>query len=114
VRLLLDESVDARLRFFLTSAGHDVTSVSVEHRAALRDAEVLEIANAEGRVLVTNDLDFGELIVREGMRHAGVVLLRLPHLGFTEVASRLRTVLDRNTQGIEDLIVITPARTRRR
>jgi predicted nuclease of predicted toxin-antitoxin system len=38
---------------------------------------VLAIATAEQRVLLTNDKDFGELIFRRRLPHAGVILFRL-------------------------------------
>ena len=40
------------------------------------DADVLEAANREGRILITADLDFGDLVVRRGRRAVGVILLR--------------------------------------
>jgi len=39
--------------------------------------EILDHAVAEGRIVVTNDKDFGELVFRSGWEHRGVVLLRL-------------------------------------
>lgn len=35
------------------------------------------IAVSEGRIVVTNDKDFGEMVFRSGRAHRGVVLLRL-------------------------------------
>jgi len=41
------------------------------------DDEILELARAEQRILITNDKDFGELVFRGGLEHHGVLLLRL-------------------------------------
>jgi len=41
------------------------------------DEDILDRAVSEGRILVTNDKDFGEMIYRSGRAHRGVVLLRL-------------------------------------
>jgi predicted nuclease of predicted toxin-antitoxin system len=38
---------------------------------------VLALAVGQTRVIVTNDKDFGEMVHRRHMRHAGLVLLRL-------------------------------------
>jgi len=43
----------------------------------LDDVSILEQAYSEGRVLITNDKDFGELVYRKRNPHQGVVLLRL-------------------------------------
>lgn len=43
----------------------------------MKDIEILDIALREKRILVTNDKDFGELIIRKKLSHCGVVLLRL-------------------------------------
>ena len=41
------------------------------------DEEILDRAVSEGRIVVTNDKDFGEMVFRSGLVHRGVVLLRL-------------------------------------
>jgi predicted nuclease of predicted toxin-antitoxin system len=38
---------------------------------------VLEIARAEGRILITNDKDFGVLSYQFQLAHAGVIFFRL-------------------------------------
>lgn len=44
-------------------------------------------AEASGRVLVTHDKDFGELIYKHGVRNlTGVILLRLPDASRSEIA----------------------------
>src|SRR3954452_5317589 len=72
MKLLLDENVDARLKEYLTNQGHDVTRIGTEHPARLSDRGVLSIAQNEGRVLITNDLDFGGLVFRLRQPHQGV------------------------------------------
>ena len=66
------EAVDA-----LRTAGHDVAWVHADSQGC-SDTDVLARANAEERVLLTFDKDFGELAFRHGMgAESGVVLLRL-------------------------------------
>ena len=43
----------------------------------LSDEDILMWAVADGRLVVTMDKDFGELVYRSGLPHAGVLLLRL-------------------------------------
>ena len=76
--LLADECVDAAAAVAaLRAAGHDVRTVQ-EIRAGLTDAEVLEIAAEQQRLLLTEDKDFGEHAFRSRTRPVpGLVLLRI-------------------------------------
>ena len=73
---LADENLHAGLVRWLRSRGHDV-SYAAETRAGEPDEIVLRRARAEGRILITDDKDFGELVVRKGLGASGVLLLRL-------------------------------------
>ena len=55
---------------------------------------MLQLAVQEGRVLLTEDGDFGELVVRLGKPAIGVILLRLPGETAEVKAARLRLLLD--------------------
>ena len=60
----------------LRREGHDVSSMA-EIRPSSTDAEVLDLANREKRVLLTNDKDFGELVYLQGKSSSGIILLRV-------------------------------------
>jgi len=76
VRWLADECVDAELVLYLRAIGQDVVYVA-ETTPAIVDAELVTRANAEGRLLLTEDKDFGDLVFRQGRSIPGVVLLRI-------------------------------------
>jgi len=61
---------------WLRKNGHDVLSVFNESRG-MQDAEIIQKAFTDNRILVTNDKDFGEKVFRERHPHRGVILLRL-------------------------------------
>jgi hypothetical protein len=81
VRVLLDEHFSPRrVGGRLTAAGHDVLAIAdVPAYAGLPDDQVLELAAAERRVLVTrNAKDFDRITRRwasREQRHAGVLLV---------------------------------------
>jgi predicted nuclease of predicted toxin-antitoxin system len=77
MKFLLDQSTDARLSTYLRGLGHDVTRIAKEYPPGLLDPNILSLAKAEGRILITDDRDFGELIFRLQLPHAGVIFLRL-------------------------------------
>jgi predicted nuclease of predicted toxin-antitoxin system len=76
MRLIVDESTGTTVVAYLRAAGHDVLAVA-EAMPQADDAAILERAEREARVLLTNDKDFGDLAFRVGLGHAGILLLRL-------------------------------------
>ena len=76
MRFLVDESTGPVVAEWLRNKGHDVYSVFSESRG-MQDAEVIQKAFADNRILVTNDKDFGEKVFRERQPHRGIILLRL-------------------------------------
>jgi predicted nuclease of predicted toxin-antitoxin system len=117
MKFLLDENVDARLKTHLTQLRHDVTRVGTDYPRRLPDRDVLSTAQAEDRVLITNDRDFGELVFRLRQPHQGVILLRLgDYAPLATKIQRLNDVLTRYGDQLEHFIVVTPRtiRVRRR
>ena len=74
---MADESCDFAVVRALRTAGNDVVAIA-ELSPRISDEEVLRLARDDGRVLLTEDTDFGELVYAEGLRSAGVVLFRFP------------------------------------
>ena len=81
MKLLFDEMLSAVIAEKLRARGHDVTAIN-RHPAheALSDSEVLEVARAEHRAVVTNNLvDFRvlhhEAITPGGPGHYGMVFM---------------------------------------
>ena len=75
MRFLVDWCAGHRLAEWLRSQGHDVLE-SPDLGPDPGDRALLERAASEGRILVTIDTDFGELVYVEEVSHAGLV--RLP------------------------------------
>ena len=57
------------------------------------DDQVLDLANQSGALLLTSDKDFGELVFRQGLVHAGVILYRLAGLTGERKAAAILNVL---------------------
>lgn len=112
MRFLLDENVDARLAAHLRAGGHDAVSTLEDPGAGASDAEVLATALRGGRVLITNDTDFGELILRRGLSHAGVVLLRLRTTAIAAQVAALEMVIREHSSRLAEFLVVTESRVR--
>ncbi len=112
MRFLFDEGLPFRLAAFLEAQGHDVTIVGRDHPHALDDREVLAIAVRERRILLTNDKDFGELVVRDKLPHAGVILFRLGYLPLAERIALLQDALREHAGQLDRFLVVTRRGTR--
>lgn len=114
MKFLLDESADQRLIDFLAERGHDVTAIARDYPNALPDRQVLSLARRERRVLITNDLDFGDLIVRERLAHRGVILFRLRNTSLAGKQRRLEFVLANYQDRLDEFLTVTDDRVRSR
>jgi len=112
MRFLADENIASIVVRRLCAAGHDVVAIA-ETAPGASDDQVLAIAVADQRILITEDRDFGELVVRQRMRVGGVVLLELDPLSNEAVAARVAEVV--SSQAVKfsgSLVVIEPGRVR--
>ena len=83
MKFLADENVDAQIVTALRGAGHEVVYVA-ELVPGISDEHVLELANREGCLLLTEDKDFGELVFRMRRQSQGVILIRLAGISSQE------------------------------
>jgi predicted nuclease of predicted toxin-antitoxin system len=112
VRLLADEGVDSQTVARLRDEGHDVAYIA-ELSPGISDDTVLDLANAEARVLLTTDKDFGELVFRLRRLPLGVLLLRLAGLGSTARAELVaQAVAEHDEQMTGSFAVISPGAVR--
>ena len=110
MKFLLDACAASRtLREALTALGHDVRSARGQYARA-SDEALLALAYAEGRVLVTEDKDFGELVYLRGMPHPCVV--RLVGLRVAESVDAMRELIDLHGDALRAGAVVVVSRRR--
>jgi len=77
VRLLANENFPLQAVLFLRALGYDIISIS-EELSGITDEYVMNLANAENRIILTFDRDYGELIFKHKYTPPkGVIYLRL-------------------------------------
>jgi len=110
MRFMLDESAEVKIAAFLEQGEHDVKIVQRDFAVGLSDREILHLAYVEQRVVITNDRDFGELVFRHGMPHAGVIYLRFP-LDSTadQKIAGIGRLLASRASDLSKFIVLTPS-----
>ncbi len=75
LKFLVDECTGKRLSLLFKNAGYDVVFVG-DWKPSASDEEVLQKANDDRRILITDDKDFGELVFRLEKPSTGVILIR--------------------------------------
>lgn len=76
--LLLDENMPRSAGAALVGAGHDVVHIADTDPAA-DDRRVLARARESGRMLVTFDADFGDLVFQQGVAPPAAILYLRMH-----------------------------------
>lgn len=76
MKLKLDENLSRHLKQRVSAFGHDVTSSADEGLLSKPDVTVAAAANNEQRMLLTLDLEFGDLRKYPPGTHPGIVLFR--------------------------------------
>ena len=78
--LLADENVQPGVIAFLRGQGCDVFSLAEQGHYGLSDSNVLRKAQEAGRVVLTQDSDFGGLAVLNAQPFTGIIYLRPGHI----------------------------------
>jgi predicted nuclease of predicted toxin-antitoxin system len=93
MRFLADMGVARRVVEWLRQQGHDVTHLVDEGLERLPNGQIFAKAAVERRVVLTFDLDFGEILALSGGKVVSVVLFRLHNTTAPHVIKRLEHVL---------------------
>jgi predicted nuclease of predicted toxin-antitoxin system len=76
MKFLVDQDVYAKTLRLLHGLAHDVVQVRQIGLSRAPDADVLNAAHLDGRILITRDRDFGSLVF-SGAAAGGVIFLRM-------------------------------------
>ena len=112
MRFLADECCDFAAVRTLRAHGHDVLAVSeFQHRSV--DKDVMELALAENRILLTEDKDFGWLVFAGRIDSPGVILIRFPASARRLLAEAvLKLVSEYASQLVGAFVVLRPGAAR--
>ncbi|MBM3240017.1 hypothetical protein FJZ31_27335 [Candidatus Poribacteria bacterium] len=112
MNLLADESIDKLIVERLRQEGYNVLYIA-ELSPSIDDDAVLQQANQNDALLITADKNFGELVFRQGLVHAGVVLIRLAGLSSQVKAKIVLAVFaNQSNELLNAFSVISPGMVR--
>jgi predicted nuclease of predicted toxin-antitoxin system len=93
MKFLADMGISMRVVVALRKQGHDAVHLQDQDLGRLPDSEILTKARAEERIVLTHDLDFGELLAASGGTLPNVVIFRLKDMRAENVSRHLFTLL---------------------
>lgn len=105
--LIADANLARSVVRWLREQGCDVLFPLEEGLGRLRDEAIVELAIEEGRVVVTQDKDFGQLAIQAGMRPPGIIFLRPGDVPPAVIIDLLRPVLAADIDWSAPLIVVS-------
>ncbi len=79
MRFLADMGVSITTVEALRAANHDAVHLREQGLIRLPDPEIAAKAAREGRVILTFDLDFGDILAVAGSEAPSVIVFRLPN-----------------------------------
>ena len=94
MRIKLDENLGPSTAKLFRDHGHDVETVPEERLSGTDDANLYDVCIAEGRTLVTLDLDFADPIRFRSSRGPGIAVLRLHGAASTALLATLARTLN--------------------
>jgi len=116
MKFLADAGISIATVLALRDHGHDAVHLREQGLQRLPDTKVMEKAIAEKRVVLTLDLDFGDLLALGIEKEPSVVIFRLYDETPASVNPRLMRVLEDRRSELESgaLIVVEDGRYRMR
>ena len=95
MKILSDECVYKITIKFLKELNYDIITVKEIGLAGSSDDELIEYANSNNMVLLTNDKDFGNILRFYYENYSGIIRLKISSKTVLEVHNKLKDFLDK-------------------
>ncbi len=114
MRFLADMGISPKVVDLLRAHGHDALHLYDQGLGQLPDADVLDKARQEGRILLTHDLDFADLVALGQSGSPSVVIFRLRDMRPCNVYRHLQAIIARHADALTmgTVISVTEGRVR--
>jgi predicted nuclease of predicted toxin-antitoxin system len=107
MKLLADLHISPRTVTYLKSLHHDVVRVSDIMPVTSSDEQIVSWAREQGRVILTQDLDFTNIIALSGQTTPSLITLRLSSSRIEYVNERLSRILPEIEIPIDTGLLVT-------
>jgi predicted nuclease of predicted toxin-antitoxin system len=107
MKFLADMGISPATVDFLCDLGYDAVHLHAQNLDRLSDAMILEKAQLENRIILTHDLDFGELAAASGTSLPSVIVFRLRSMRPEHVNGYLHSVILQYANALKDGAIIS-------
>ena len=99
--------ISARITPWLNSQGFDAVHLNDEKLHALPDNLIIDKAIKEGRIILTADMDFGQLLAFNASKQVSVIQFRTSDFTPVNIQAKLELVFDKFSDQLEGDFLIT-------
>ena len=107
MKFLADMGISPKTVTFLQGLEQDVVHLHEQGLDRTADFDILEKSLCEKRILLTHDLDFGELIARSRARLPSIIIYRLRNMSPEKVNLYLHEVITKHPDALQQGVIIS-------
>jgi predicted nuclease of predicted toxin-antitoxin system len=101
MKFLADMGISPKTVGFLMERGYDTIHLYSEGLERLSDSDILAKALREERIVLTHDLDFGELVAASGSKLPSVITFRLRNMHPERVNRHMSEIVGKHEDVLE-------------
>ena len=107
MKFLADMGISPKTVLFLVNQGFDAVHLHTQNLERLTDPDILEKAKNENRILLTHDLDFGELLAAGQFIIPSVIIFRLRDMQPINVNLYLDKIISNHPKNLDNGAIIS-------
>jgi predicted nuclease of predicted toxin-antitoxin system len=109
MKFLADMGISPKTVSFLRDLGHEAVHLQQEGLGRLSDSEILEKARRDRSIILTHDLDFGDLLAASSTQLPSVIIFRLRDMRPERVNLYLQNVITQHATVLDHGAIATVA-----
>ncbi len=112
MKFLADIGISPGAVIFLRDQGYDAVHLIEQQLHRLSDPEIITKAKLEERIVLTHDLDFGDLMAASGDSLPSIVIFRLPDMCPQNVNKHLQIMVGQYQKLLEAGAILSVTQSR--
>lgn len=100
MKFIADENIAPETIEFIRNLGYDIIDVYQANLSSFKDSDIVDFAEKHNRIIISFDLDFGEIYYFSPRRKFGIIILRI-HPQIPAKANRLLEILLKFTPSLK-------------